>query len=80
MDDKNTDFPQYRKLSNGLRFYEVLSYDEFDELSIMGDKVTLFKVKANQYPEKLRILDMLNDNKVYNVIDYKQYELIKTKI
>jgi hypothetical protein len=80
MDYKNTDFPQYRKLSNGLRFYEILSYDEFDELTIMEDKVTLFKVKANQYPEKLRILDMLNDNKVYIVIDYKQYELIKTKI
>ena len=59
MENKNTHFPQYRKLSNGQRFYKILGWDAFEELTIMGSSVLYFKVEAKQYPEKLRILDMV---------------------
>ena len=60
MVNKSIDFPQYRKLSNGMRFYKINSSDLFEELQLVGQKVYHFTFKAEQYPEKLRIMDMLN--------------------
>lgn len=59
MDYKNTHFPQYRKLLNGQRLYKINSLDSFEEIQIMGEKVFHFIIIAEQYPEKLRIMDML---------------------
>lgn len=60
MINKSIDFPQYRKLSNGLRFYKINSSDAFEELQLVGEKVYHFSILAEQYPEKLRIIDMIN--------------------
>ena len=46
-------------LSNGKVFYKILSHDEFIEIQFIGSKKMQITVKAVQYPEKLRILDML---------------------
>lgn len=46
-------------LSNGKVFYKIESYDSFTEAQFLGEKKMLFHVKAEKYPEKLRILDML---------------------
>ena len=59
MDSKNTDFPQYRKLSNGKTFYKIINDRNFEEIQIMGSKRMKYKTIANQYPEMLRIKDML---------------------
>lgn len=59
MNNKVTDFPQYRMLSNGKVFYKIISMDEFVEIQFLGDKKMQYTVKAVQYPEKLKILDML---------------------
>lgn len=60
MVNKTFDFPQYRKLSNGLRFYKINSSDLFEELQLVGEKIYHFSFQAEQYPEKLRIMDMLS--------------------
>ena len=59
MDSKNTDFPQYRKLSNGKTFYKIIDDKNFEEIQIMGSKRMKYSTVANQYPEMLRIKDML---------------------
>ena len=59
MSDKGIDFPQYRKLSNDKVFYCVLSEIEFHEIQIIGTKANLYKFRAKQYPEKLKIIDLL---------------------
>jgi len=59
MEDKNTDFPQYRKLSNDRCFYEILDERTFREIQLIGKRAVLHLVKAEQYPEILRIMDML---------------------
>jgi hypothetical protein len=58
--DKDTDFPQYRKLSNDKVFYRILDDRRFDEIQIIGTKAQLRNVVAEQYPEILRIQDMLS--------------------
>lgn len=60
MFDKGTDFPQYRKLSNDKVFYRILDDRHFDEIQIIGTKAQLRNVVAEQYPEILRIQDMLS--------------------
>ena len=58
--DKGTDFPQYRKLSNDKVYYRIIDDRNFDEVQIIGSKAQLRHIKAEQYPEILRIQDMLN--------------------
>ena len=59
MIDKNTHFPQYRKLSNGKTFYKITDERTFEEIVMMGVKRIHFKTLAEKYPEMLRIKDML---------------------
>ena len=59
MFDKNTYFPQYRKLSNGKTFYKIIDERTFDEVILMGEKRIKITTVASKYPEMLRIKDML---------------------
>ncbi|OFZ08805.1 MAG: hypothetical protein A3D92_17000 [Bacteroidetes bacterium RIFCSPHIGHO2_02_FULL_44_7] len=60
MDYKGTDFPQYRKLSNEKAYYRITGARHWDEIQIIGTKALRHSVQAQQYPEILRIQDMLN--------------------
>ena len=62
MSDKGTDFPQYRKLSNNKVFYRIRSDREFDEIQLIGSTAQLHTVVAKQYPEILRIMDILTQS------------------
>lgn len=69
MNYKVTDFPQYRMLSNGKVFYKILSMNEFIEVQFLGEKKMEFRMKAEQYPEKLKIMDMLAKQDPYLELD-----------
>ena len=60
MQDKCTDFPQYRKLSNNKVFYRINSSHQFDEIQLIGNSARLYTIEAHQYPELLKIQEMLN--------------------
>jgi len=60
--NKDTVFPQYRKLNNGKAYYKIVSENEFEELQIVGSKVIFHKFKVEQYPDLLRIKDMIDLN------------------
>ncbi|MBL4862591.1 MAG: hypothetical protein JKY09_06195 [Crocinitomicaceae bacterium] len=59
MSNKVIDFPQYRKLSNDKVFYRIISDRKFDEIQVIGKTAQLHKIEAKQYPEMLRIKDLL---------------------
>ena len=80
MADKNTDFPQYRKLSNDRCFYEILDERHFREIQLIGKRAVVHIVKAEQYPEILRIMDMLALQEPYLISDaeeFKKFEDLK---
>jgi hypothetical protein len=54
------DFPQYRKLANEKSHYEIRDDRHFTEKQIIGKQVFTIEIEAKQYPEILRIQDMLN--------------------
>ncbi|MCH2228838.1 MAG: hypothetical protein MK105_00740 [Crocinitomicaceae bacterium] len=60
MFNKDTDFPQFRKLSNEKVFYKIINDRLFHEIQVIGTFAQLYKVEAKQYPEILKIQDMLN--------------------
>lgn len=60
MSYKSTDFPQYRKFSNEKVFYRIRSEREFDEIQIVGSKGNWFSMRAEKYPEIIRIMELLD--------------------
>lgn len=58
-------FPQYRSLEGFNRHYKIESADVFIEASQRNGEWFFTEVKALQYPEKLRIQDMLNEEFAY---------------
>lgn len=79
MNDKNTDFPQYRKLSNDKTFYKIQSDRLFEEVQLMGSKVFRYQVEAKQYPEILKIQDMLQLEEPYLLISEEEFTLKTSK-
>lgn len=79
MNDKNTDFPQYRKLSNDKTFYKIQSDRLFEEVQLVGSKVFRYAVEAKQYPEILKIQDMLKLEEPYLLISEEEFTL-KTNV
>ncbi len=52
-------FPQYRMLINEKVIYKIIDDRNFEEKQRSGSKVFHFKIEAKQYPEILKIKDML---------------------
>jgi len=74
------DFPQYRKLSNDRSFYRINSNDSFDELQIMGERVFLHRIQAEKYPEKLRIMEMLDCVVGYQNSTSEEWEMLEKRL
>ena len=75
MSTKGMDFPQYRKLSNGKVFYKIIGNREFYEIQLLGESMQVYKIHAVQYPEILKIQDLLNLNFVgYVESSEEEYE------
>ena len=76
MSDKIKQFPQYRKLPNGKSLYKILDDKSFIELQKMGSRWWLYTVNAKQYPEVLKIMDMIAFEDPYVLGDENEFELI----
>ena len=67
-------FPQYRMLINEKVIYKIIDDRNFEEKQRLGSKVFHFKMEAKQYPELLKIQDLLNCNdQIYLIIDEKDW-------
>ena len=74
-------FPAYRKYKNSKTFYKIINENSFEEISFVGEKAFLYQIEANQYPEYLRIQDMLAcKDGIWEEIDVKNYETQKNSI
>jgi hypothetical protein len=54
------EFPQYRKLSNDKSYYRIESLTQFIEIQRIGSRLVKHSIRADQYPEMLRIREMLS--------------------
>jgi hypothetical protein len=53
-------FPIYRKSSTGSSFYRIKSAKELEECQLIGNRVFYYQLVAEQYPETLRIREMIS--------------------
>jgi hypothetical protein len=67
-------FPYYRKLIGKDIYYKIVSDEEFHEITKVKGRLNVELVMAIQYPEKLRIQDMITcHGNYYEKVDEKQY-------
>lgn len=59
MKPEDMNFPVYRKYTNGRSYFRILSETEFEELRPLGNKVFLSRIKADKWPERQFINDLL---------------------
>lgn len=52
-------FPIYRKYTNSKTFFKIISALEFEEIQFIGSQMHTHRITATQFPEKLRIQDMI---------------------
>ena len=75
------DFPQYRKYKNIETYFKIISEKKFEELSLFGSKFVKHSIEAKQYPEMLRIKDMLSCVEgTWEVIEETEYLKKETHI
>ena len=60
MQSESFEYPQYRKYVGIETYYKIESPEVFVELIKLGANIQEHRVEAIQYPEKLRIQDMLS--------------------
>lgn len=53
------DFPIYRKYPNEKHYFTIRSETEFEELFIMGSRYGIREKKAENYPDRMLIQDMI---------------------
>lgn len=68
-----TIFPIYRKLDGFARFYKIESADLFIEATIAQGEIRRQTIQAIQFPEKLRIQDMISCS--FNYVPMSEEEI-----
>ncbi len=54
-------YPAFRKYKNSNTYFKIISQNRFEEITFIGDKAFVYVIEAKQYPEFLRIQDMLDN-------------------
>ena len=75
-----SEFPQYRKLNNDKSFYRIEDESHFTEIQLIGNKAFELKINAVQFPEKLKIKDMLNCEDPYIKIEKNEFDQINQRL
>jgi hypothetical protein len=74
-------FPIYRKYKNSNTFFKIISENRFEEITFIGEKAFLYIIEAKQYPEYLRIQDMINcQDNIWESLEEENYEQQKNSI
>lgn len=68
----------YRKYSNSKAYFKVINEKCFEEIQLVGAKRFVTTIQAKQYPEMLRIVDMIAClDGIWIPIEEEEYEAQK---
>ena len=70
------EFPQFRQLDNGRSLYKITAPDQFIELQQIGSKWMVYTFELQQFPDLLRLQDMLSCQVPFEVLDAHQFNQI----
>lgn len=81
MTDKNNTFPLYRKYSNNKSYFKIISESKFEEIQVLGNKITLHIFEVKILPDRNYIYDLIYNYANHWVIcDATEYEQLKQTI
>jgi hypothetical protein len=80
MNKNDIHFPQFRRMTGRDVWYKIHSLTAFDELQLIGSRLVKYTITAEQYPEKLRILDMLSCQEPFTEVTAIDYEEIEKQL
>lgn len=76
----HSDFPQYRRSAHGTNYYRIDAADRFEELQLIGSRVLRHRVEAQAYPERVRVMDMLEGaDGAYLPVPMEEYEALAAR-
>ena len=61
MSETELSYPIFRQLAGGGHLYRIEAADRFVELQRIGSRWVRHEVQAGMYPEKVRIMEMIDD-------------------
>ena len=71
-------YPQYRKYKNNKVYFKILSSSEWEELHILGNKVTRHQFTAKILPDRNYVADMTFEYaENWDLIDEKTYDEVR---
>ncbi|MGQ0829281.1 MAG: hypothetical protein ACT4ON_12910 [Bacteroidota bacterium] len=77
----NSTYPQYRKYPHERTYFKIISAEEWEELHIFNNKVTIHSFTAKILPDRNYIHDLTFDyKKNWVAIEEEEYEKAKEKI
>lgn len=72
------EFPIFRKYFNAKSYFKIISDKEFEEVQKVGNQKHFMTIKAEQFPEMLRIKDMIDcKDGMWLVSTEQEYSSIK---
>jgi hypothetical protein len=74
------EFPQFRKLENGRSLYKITASNQFTELQQVGSKWFKYEFAVTQFPDLMRIQDMLQGNPLFVRLQEAEYEAILSQL
>lgn len=74
------EFPQFRKLENGKSFYKITSKNQFTELQQIGTKWFAYQFEVDQFPDLMRIQEMLQETHPFILVEQAVFETIFSKL
>lgn len=76
----NITYPQYRKYNHSRTYFKITSADSWEELHVMGSKVSIHQFKATILPDRNYLYDLTFDYMSNWVkIEGAEYESIRNK-
>jgi hypothetical protein len=69
-------YPIYRKLPNQKAYYKINSSHHFEEIQLLGKKIFHYTIEANQYPEMLKIKEMIGLVEPYQISNEEEYQFL----
>ncbi len=70
------EFPQFRKLENGKSLYKITAPNQFVELQQVGSKWFAYQFTVEQFPDLLRLQEMLQGNHPFVLVQKDEFEII----
>ncbi len=76
--NNNVKFPIFRKYASGTSFFKVISFEEMEEVQVIGSRKWVHLLKATTYPDRVKIMEVIaGDENLFASLSEAEYHQSK---